>query len=508
MKERDKRALAKWQAYCEDIQNEVPVDVGLSVAEKQAKLAYLEAHPVEWIQFFLPNFAKYEFAPFHLDFIDRILSNDEWFEVLSWSRELAKSTLTMMVVMYLTLTRRKKNVILASATEDSAIKLLRPYMREFECNGRIKAFYGEQVVLGQWKEKDFKCQCGASFMGVGAGSAPRGARNGSIRPDVLLVDDFDTDEDCRNANTLQQKWDWWEKALYPTRSVSEPTLVIFCGNIIAQDCCVKRAGEICDHWDIVNIRDAEGHSTWPSKNTEEKIDRILAKISTKAAQGEYFNNPIAEGKVFKNCYWGKIPPLHEFKYLMNYGDPSYSDKKASKSSMKALVLLGLLNNTLYVIKAYVEHCTNAEYIGQYFAMKNYVNGATTLYHYMENNKLQDPFYTQVFMPLLRTQCSERGEMLSIRGDERKKTDKATRIEANLEPMDREGRIIFNEEEQNNPWMKELRNQFMLFDEQMKYCADGPDAVEGGYSLMADKQRKLEPCATISVKQMAMMRQRI
>lgn len=508
MRERDKRALAKWQAYCEDIRNEVPVDVGLSVAEKEAKRRYLEERPVEWIQFFLPNYAKYEFAPFHVEFIGRILEHNEWFEVLSWSRELAKSTLTMMVVLYLTLTGRKKNVILASATESSAVKLLKPYMHELETNGRIRAFYGEQVVLGQWKENDFRCQCGASFMGIGAGNAPRGSRNGSVRPDVLLVDDFDTDEDCRNADTLQKKWDWWEKALYPTRSISEPTLVIFCGNIIAQDCCVKRAGEMADHWDIVNIRDENGKSTWPAKNTEEKIDRTLAQISTKAAQGEYFNNPIAEGKVFKNCYWGKIPPLAEFKYLMNYGDPSYSNNKASKSSMKALVLLGWKNNTLYVIKAYVEHCTNAEYIGHYFAMKGYVNGATNLFHYMENNKLQDPFYSQVFMPLLRQQCSERSEQLNIRGDERKKTDKATRIEANLEPLDREGRIIFNEDEQNSPGMKELVDQFKLFDTQMKYCADGPDAVEGGYSLMVERERRSEPCVTISARDMSRMRQRM
>lgn len=508
MRERDKRALAKWQAYCEDIRNDVPVDIGMSVAEKEAKRLYLEAHPVEWIKFFLQKYAKYEFAPFHLRFIERVIEHDEWFEVLSWSRELAKSTVTMMVVLFLVLTGRKKNVVLASATETSAVKLLAPYMHELENNGRIKAFYGEQMVLGNWKENDFKCRCGASFLGVGSGNSPRGTRNGSVRPDVLLVDDYDTDEECRNADTLNKKWDWWEKALYPTRSVSEPTLVVFCGNIIAQDCCVKRAGECADHWDIVNIRDAEGKSTWPSKNTEDKIDRILSKISSKSAQGEYFNNPISEGEVFKNCYWGKIPPLNEFQYLMNYGDPSYSNNKNSKSSMKALVLLGLKNHTLYVIKASVEHCTNAEYIDKYFEMAHYVGGATNLYHYMENNKLQDPFYSQVFMPLLRTRCAERGEFLSIKGDERKKTDKATRIEANLEPLDREGRIIFNEEEQNNPGMKELREQFLLFNMQMKYCADGPDAVEGGYSLMENKQRALEPTTCISVSAMSSLRRRM
>ena len=39
-------------------------------------------------------------------------------------------------------------------------------------------------------------------------------------------------------------------------------------------------------------------------------------------------------------------------------------------------------------------------------------------------------------------------------DEDKKTDKATRIEADLEPLDREGMLIFNEAEKDNPHMKD------------------------------------------------------
>ena len=36
--------------------------------------------------------------------LNRILNNPEWFEVLSWSRELAKSTVVMFCVMYLAMT--------------------------------------------------------------------------------------------------------------------------------------------------------------------------------------------------------------------------------------------------------------------------------------------------------------------------------------------------------------------------------------------------------------------
>ena len=85
----------------------------------------------------------------------------------------------------------------------------------------------------------------------------------------------------------------------------------------------------------------------------------------------------------------------------------------------------------------------------------------------------------MFRPLVSKVRKEKNITLYIQGDEEKKTDKATRIEANLEPMNREGNLILNVDEQDNPHMKELEDQFKLFTLSMKYPADGPDAVEGG-----------------------------
>ena len=91
----------------------------------------------------------------------------------------------MFIIMYLVLTGRKRNVIMASATKDSAVRLLDPYRKQFERNGLLKAYYGQQVNLGNWTEEEFVTKQGAAFRAVGAGSAPRGSRNGADRPDVL-----------------------------------------------------------------------------------------------------------------------------------------------------------------------------------------------------------------------------------------------------------------------------------------------------------------------------------
>ena len=116
---------------------------------------------------------------------------------------------------------------------------------------------------------------------------------------------------------------------------------------------------------------------------------------------------------------------------------------------------------------------------------------------MENNKLQDPFFQQVFKPLVAKVRKERNISLYIRGDEEKKTEKATRIEANLEPMNRDGNLILNEAEKDNPHMKELEDQFKLFTLTLKYPADGPDAVEGGNRIIDKTLRNSEPATTQS-----------
>ena len=55
---------------------------------------------------------------------------------------------------------------------------------------------------------------------------------------------------------------------------------------------------------------------------------------------------------------------------------------------------------------------------------------------MENNKLQD-FSSRYSSPSCGGYAGKKIS-LYITGDEEKKTDKATRIEANLEPLNREG----------------------------------------------------------------------
>lgn len=481
----------KLNQYWDDFRANLLADTAVekkTAAEIKKHKAELEADTIEWIKFFFPKFAYADFAPFHKKAIKRLTESMEWYEVLSWSRELSKSTVCMFVVLNLVLTGKKKNVILTSNSKDNADRLLEPYRAQLDTNQRIKAYYGLQYSIGKWEMGEFTTKKGAAFRAIGAGQSPRGTRNDEIRPDVILVDDFDTDEECRNPDIIEKKWKWFEDALMPTRSISSPLLVVWCGNIIAKDCCITRAGKMADNWDVVNIRDKKGKSTWPGKNTEAHIDRVLSKISTRAAQQEYFNNPLSVGDTFKEMHWGKVPLLHQFKFLISYGDPAPSNNKTKANSYKSNFLIGVKDGTFYVITGYLDKVTNAEYVGWYYDIHDYVKNKTQLYFLTENNSLQDPFYQQVFIPLFVSIGKERGHYLSIGSDDRKKPDKYSRIEGNLEPLNRQNRLILNEAEKGNPHMQRLEEQFLLVNPKLSAPADGPDCVEGGVWIANTKLR--------------------
>ena len=514
MKQVDRDALRYWDELKQSVYNATTIDETMTQSEIERHRMQLESDPLTWFLFFFPQYAKYPFAPFQVRAVRRVLAHPEWFEVRSWSRELAKSTIGMFEDLYLALTRRKRFFVMASNTREAAVRLLMPYRAELEANRHIKQYYGDQPTLGKWSENFFKARCGATFMAIGAGETPRGVKNESVRPDVLRVDDFDTIPDCLNPDILGKKWAWWEKDLYPTRSISEGTLVVFNGNIIAEDCCVKRAGAMADHWDIVNLRMVDskrpngvadyrdGHSVWPEKNSEEMISRVLSKMSYVSAMAEYFNTPIAEGKIFECQFFGKVPPLTRFPFLMIYGDPAPSQRRtAAGGSYKAVWLTGMFNDVLYVIKGRLFRGLNDDFISAYFHLFRYAGAGTKVpvYCFMENNSLQDPFFQQVYKPLLALKRRETGINLSILPDTAIKGDKAARIEASLEPLNRAGQLVFNEAEKDNPDMQELVKQFRLFSMKLSYPADGPDCIEGGFRMIRSKRSVLAPVTIVAAK---------
>lgn len=479
LKPTERRALFDWDEFVVNMNRQSPVDLNETQEDKRKRIARLEADDEAWFKYYFEAYYTSEPAPFHKKSTKRVMSNPEWYEVRAWSRELSKSGRTMMEVLKLTLTGKKRNVVLTSNSFDNAVRLLKPYKTLLEKNNRIINDYGLQESHGAWTEAEFVTKKGVAFRAIGAGQSPRGTRNDAIRPDILLIDDFDTDEDCRNPDTVDKKWDWLERAFYATRSISNPLLVIFCGNIIAEHCCIKKAIEMADAFEIVNIRDKDGKSTWPNKNTEEAIDRVLSKISYAAQQGEYFNNPITQGKVFPKIHFKRLRPLREYKFLVAYTDPSY--KGSSKNDFKATALIGKWRDEYHVLKMYAAQTTTAIMLDWQYEIMKFVNGSVPVFFVIEWPSIDDTLKLE-----LQKANKRHNVTLPLMADPRAKPDKFFRIESLLEPLNREEKLWFNEAHRDSDHIKHTEAQFKALSPTSRAHDDAPDAVEGGVYFINSK----------------------
>lgn len=490
----DKQATISWDEYRLNLIRETTVDAAEPDADKLKRIARLEADNEAWFAYYFPNYYKNKPAPFQVKASNRLLDPDKkrWYEVRAWSRGLSKTTRAMMEFTKMAMTGRVHNTLIISNSYDNAERLSMPYKINLESNSRLINDYGIQERPGNWEDGEFITRKGWAIRALGAGQSPRGTKNEEIRPDSILFDDIDTDEECRNPKRIENKWAWIEKAVIPTVDISGTIYILFCGNIIAKFCCITEAIKKADKVDVINIRDKKGRSTWIEKNSEDDIDYILSKLSYAAGQQEYYNNPVREGSVFKTVAWGEVPALGRFRFLVAYGDPAQSNKENKDNCFKAIPLVGELDGKFYIITCFLEQVKNSKFITWYFDLEEYVKEKTQLYNFIENNSLEDPFYEQVLSPLLYAEGAARGHYVHVSPDERKKPDKFARIEGNLESLNRTGKLIFNIAEKNNPHMQRLEEQFKAVDPQLSAHADGPDAVEGGVWIINNKIAAMAP----------------
>lgn len=491
----DKRAQREWEELVASIKKSSSINPLDSAEVIRARRERLERDHEAWFKYYFEMYCTSDFAPFHRSATKRFFDRHRLYDVRAWSRELSKTGITMMQVVKAALTGVVRNVMYISSSYDNAERLLRPVRAGLEANQRIIQDYGEQKTLGQWEDGEFIARCGCAFRALGAGQSPRGSRHENLRLDCIVYDDMDTDEECKSPNRLKrfaEKWKWCEEAALPAMSVSGDYRIIFNGNIIDRDGTIAKAiakaktlkAEV-GHYEIVNIRDASGRSTWPAKNSEQDIDDFLALMSYAGAQREFFNNPITEGDIFGDMFWGQCPPLDELDAAIVYADPAPSNSKSTAASLKAIAFLGIRSGVLYIYRMRLDHALNSTFIGRFFDFRDWAQSRSktlVLRYYIECNGLQKPFHDQVFVPLLSEIGATRG-YISVREDGRDKRNKYDRIEGHLQPLYEQGKLIFNIEERDCPHMQRLAEQFKLITREMSAPADGPDCVEGGWWIL-------------------------
>ncbi len=453
------------------------------------------------------RFAKYyfshlidaEFAYFQKRDMKEVHATADIFGMMEWPREHAKSIIWDVIMpMLLKADGQLTGMLISSANEKKANKLLADIQAELMFNKRYIADFGEQYNQGKWQDGQFTTIDGIGFWAFGRGQSPRGVRESEKRPNYGVFDDIEDAVLVRNESRVIETVDWILGDFYGAMPITGSRLVgagnrthkrgvvaHIVGDIEPDD--PKREGLY--HSKVFALENPNTHKkdlsekgvpAWP-RYTRQMLLEKMRKMGWRIGLRELFHEHIIEGKTFREEHlpWVDVLQFSQYDALITYNDPSY---KANKTSdFKSIVLIGKTGRYYDIIDCFVRQCTTAEMVRGHYNLAEQIPASVNCKHYMEANFIQDLMLEEYWRV-----GEERGTMLRIRGDKRKKPDKEVRIE-NLTPFTEQGFIRFNKALKHKPDMQELRAQFLGFPDADH--DDGPDSVEGGIFLLDKKKGK-------------------
>ena len=152
---------------------------------------------------------------------------------LAAPRGHAKSTvMSLQNVLHAALHGYKKYILLVSDTESQATAFLDCIKAELEDNEQLLADFGPQKGK-VWKSSVILLQNGCRIDAVGSGQKLRGRRHGARRPDLILLDDIENDQEVYSEDGRRKLERWFFSAV--SKAGDKYTDIVCVGTVLHHD---------------------------------------------------------------------------------------------------------------------------------------------------------------------------------------------------------------------------------------------------------------------------------
>lgn len=410
--------------------------------------------------------------------------------------------------------------IILSDSSEQAEGFLADIKTEFEENAAIREDFGE--LEGKvWKAMVILLSNGTKIEALGAGKKIRGRRHKQWRPDLILCDDLENDENVNTADQRKKLRNWFYKAV--SKAGDTYTDIVYIGTLLHFDALlanvannpsyktVKYQGvisfatnsELWDAWeaiytDLTNDARQEEAKEFFEQNREAMLegtavlweqklsyyDLMVIRVSEGEASfnSEIQNEPIdPESCTFQEEWFdfydddGKTTPdFSEPRFIfVGSNDPSLGKNKKSDTSSIFAIAKDVQTGYMYVVIADIakrkpdqiieDAIENSRRLKRDYKRPYYQFGVETV---------QFQYY---FAEIMRQKSAEVGEFLPI-VEINSTQNKDARIQS-LQPFVKNGYIKFSKKH------KTLLKQMMEYP--MGKNDDGPDGLQMGVKLALD-----------------------
>ncbi|MEG2140987.1 MAG: hypothetical protein RRY20_09405, partial [Bilophila sp.] len=154
----------------------------------------------------------------------------------------AKSTFVgLLFVLWVTLTGRKRYILLIADALEQASVLLDAVKEELEGNERLAADFPEGTGKGKvWNVGTVVTTGNVKLQALGAGKRMRGLRHGPNRPDLVILDDLENDENVAKPEQRDKLQQWLQRTVLNLGAADGSLDVIYVGTILHYDSVLAR----------------------------------------------------------------------------------------------------------------------------------------------------------------------------------------------------------------------------------------------------------------------------
>ncbi|HEX9080232.1 MAG TPA: phage terminase large subunit [Desulfuromonadaceae bacterium] len=379
---------------------------------------------------------------------------------------------------------------------------------ELECNERLQQDFPEICGQGStWRARKIITANGIQVHAAGAGQSLRGFRRGKSRPDLVICDDLENDEDVLSEDSRQKLENWFFKALTklgrpgcvyivvgtlldeqsllqtlldrpgwlgkkfqavihfsPAENLWQRWEEIYCDISIGKEEAVAAADSYFEQNQAAMLAGTE--VLWPEEQPYYFLMKVRVEDGENAFQSEYMNNPVDPKNAIFLEEWIRYYDDDEVDLSScKHGcavDPSMG-KQSKKADPSAIIGGRMQNGIIYLTVADIE--------------KRHPDKITTdtLDHHQRDRfdevDIEEVQFQELFKNQFETEAHNRGLTVLVKGV-RPDKDKDLRIQS-LQPWVKNGWIRFRRH-----GMGTLIKQFLNFRLRNKGGHDdGPDATE-------------------------------
>lgn len=381
-----------------------------AVAERVTKVCDPVSGYEYFVKHYFPHYIRHKSqSELHKYLFKRLpemaCSPNSEFDANAASRGEAKSTLvdqlyTLWRIVVASMDKKSpieqlRYALIVMDSIDQAYPMLEAIKAELEVNPRLKIDFPKAFGAGRvWQSGTIVTANDIKVQVAGAGKKLRGLRHGAYRPNLVILDDIENDENVRKPEQRDKLHNWLKKTIMALGTAGEKLDIIYIGTILHHDSVLARTlknpawRSMCfraiirwpdnmhlwDEWLALfkaeRTDDAErfyiAHQDDMEKGAQVSwaarpllaLMKIRARDGNDAFDSEYQNDPTAgEDAPFNNAirFWSELPNAGRGLVYFGAVDPSLGKHGASRDP--SAILVGAFERAtgrLYVVEASIK----------------------------------------------------------------------------------------------------------------------------------------------------------